>query len=209
MSRSARRREFANTIVERCASTSSRIAASTCGHTDPDPDSVARSDRSSTGTVTRMSNRLPLGGATMLTGRVPARKRATSSRGRTVADSPMRCTGAAVSSSRRSSDSARCAPRFVPASAWISSTMTVSTPRSVSRAADVSMRNSDSGVVMRISGGCATSERRSAGSVSPERTPTLTSGTSRPWAAAVRAMPTSGARRLRSTSTPSAFSGER
>ena len=39
MSRSARRREFANTIVERCASTSSRIAASTCGHTEPDPDS--------------------------------------------------------------------------------------------------------------------------------------------------------------------------
>ena len=65
----------------------------------------------------------------------------------------MRCAGAAVSSSSRSSDRARCAPRFVPASAWISSTMTVSTPRSVSRAADVSMRNRDSGVVMRISGG--------------------------------------------------------
>ena len=71
------------------------------------------------------------------------------------------------------------------------------------------MRKSDSGVVMRISGGCVTSLRRSAGGVSPDRTPTDTSGTSRPWAAAVRAMPTRGARRLRSTSTPSAFSGER
>ena len=38
--RSARRREFAKTIVDRCASTSSRIAASTCGHTEPEPDSV-------------------------------------------------------------------------------------------------------------------------------------------------------------------------
>jgi hypothetical protein len=99
-------------------------------------------------------------------------------------------------------------PRFVPASAWISSTMTVSTPVSVSRAADVSMRNSDSGVVMRISGGRCTSERRSAGVVSPDRTPTVTSGVSPPSAAAVRAMPMSGARRLRSTSTPSALSGE-
>ena len=53
----------------------------------------------------------------------------------------------------RSSDSARCAPRFVPATAWTSSTMTVSTPRSASRACDVSIRNSDSGVVIRMSGG--------------------------------------------------------
>ena len=71
-------------------------------------------------------------------------------------------------------------PRLVPASAWISSTMTVSTPRSVSRAAEVSMRKSDSGVVMRMSGGCVTRARRSAGGVSPERTPTDTSGTLEP-----------------------------
>ena len=39
------------------------------------------------------------------------------------------------SASSRSSESARCAPRFVAASAWISSTITSATPRSVSRAA--------------------------------------------------------------------------
>ena len=38
--------------------------------------------------------------------------------------------GPARSASRRSSDSARCAPRLLPASACTSSTMTVSTPRS-------------------------------------------------------------------------------
>ena len=69
--RSASRREFANTMVERCSSTSSRIASSTCGHTEPAPVSPARSDRSSTGTVTRRSNFLPDGGATIDTGRTP------------------------------------------------------------------------------------------------------------------------------------------
>ncbi len=52
--------------------------------------------------------------------------------------------------------SARCAPRLVGASAWISSTITASTSRSVSRACDVSIRYSDSGVVMRRSGGWRT-----------------------------------------------------
>ena len=42
----------------------------------------------------------------------PPRNRATSSSGRCVADSPIRCTPCAISS-RRSSDSARCAPRLV------------------------------------------------------------------------------------------------
>ncbi len=41
-----------------------------------------------------------------------------------------------------------------PASACTSSTMTVSTLRSASRACEVSSRNSDSGVVIRMSGGC-------------------------------------------------------
>ena len=60
-------------------------------------------------------------------GVTPPRNCATSSSGRTVADSPMRCSVRPVSVSSRSSDSARCAPRLVGASAWISSTMTVST----------------------------------------------------------------------------------
>ena len=55
-----------------------------------------------------------------------------------VADSPMRCTGPAdaadaTKASKRSSDNARCAPRLLPASAWISSMMTVRTVFSIVR----------------------------------------------------------------------------
>ena len=100
------------------------------------------------------------------------------------------------------------APRFVAATAWISSTITVSTPASVSRAALVSMRKRDSGVVIKMSGGSRSSSRRSAEVVSPERTPTVMAGTGIPSRFAVWVMPTRGERRLRSTSTPSAFSGE-
>ena len=70
----------------------------------------------------------------------PPRKRATSSSGRCVADRPIRWGGWLVISSSRSSESARWAPRLVGARAWISSTMTTSTPASVSRADDVSIR---------------------------------------------------------------------
>ena len=71
--------------------------------------------------------------------------------------------GGSSSSSSRSSDRARWAPRLVPATAWTSSTITVSTPRSASRACEVSIRNSDSGVVISTSGGGVASRRRSAG----------------------------------------------
>ena len=60
--------------------------------------------------------------------------------GRWVADSPMRCGGRSQMASSRSRLRARWAPRLVGASAWISSTMTASTPRSVSRALDVNIR---------------------------------------------------------------------
>ena len=56
-------------------------------------------------------------------------------------------------SARRSSEIARCAPRFVPATACTSSTITVSMPRRISRPWEVRRRNSDSGVVIRMSGG--------------------------------------------------------
>ena len=49
-------------------------------------------------------------------------------------------SGAARARSRRSRLRARWAPRFVPAIAWTSSTMTCSTPRRTSRAALVSIR---------------------------------------------------------------------
>ena len=63
-------------------------------------------------------------------GRSPTSSRPTVSIGRCVADSPMRAGRSSHSASRRSSVSARCAPRLSRATAWISSTMTVSTVRS-------------------------------------------------------------------------------
>lgn len=86
--------------------------------------------------------------------------------------------------------------------------MTVCTPVRVWRAAEVSIKNNDSGVVISTSGGWLTSWRRSAGGVSPERTPTLIWGAGRPWRSASRVSPASGVRRLRSTSTANALSGD-
>ncbi len=146
--------------------------------------------------------------AMMPTGWGPPRKRAISSGGRTVADRPMRCAGRGNSSSSRSSDRARWVPRFWPAKEWISSTITVSTVRSVSRTALVSIRYSDSGVVMRMSGGLVRRRRRSAGVVSPVRMPTAIGAAGTPSSAAAAVMPARGRRRLRSTSAPRALSGE-
>ncbi len=86
--------------------------------------------------------------------------------------------------------------------------ITVSTLPRISRAWLVSIRNSDSGVVIKMSGGVVVSLRRSAGLVSPLRSPTVTSDRLVPRRSAVWRMPASGARRLRSTSTASALSGE-
>jgi hypothetical protein len=97
---------------------------------------------------------------------------------------------------------------LVPATACTSSTITVVTSVRDSLAAEVSMRNSDSGVVIRMSGGLLISSRRRAGDVSPERTPTEMFGTGEPSRSATRVMPISGVDRLRSTSTASALSGE-
>ncbi len=163
---------------------------------------------SAIGTTTSRSHSLVDGGCTTVTGRPPARNRATSSTGRTVAESPTRWAGRSSRASRRSRLSARWAPRLVPATACTSSRITVSTPASDSRALEVSRRNRDSGVVISTSLGRRAKSRRSAGEVSPERTATLTSGGSRPSRAAAWPMPTSGERRLRSTSTARAFIGE-
>ena len=86
--------------------------------------------------------------------------------------------------------------------------MTVSTPRSESRACEVSSRNSDSGVVIRMSGGVRRNRRRSSAGVSPERMPTVRSGLGQ--AEPGGGVPDAGqrARRLRSTSTASAFIGD-
>ena len=92
-------------------------------------------------------------------GPTPPRKRAIVSSGRCVALRPIRCGGVGALARRRRGAraapgvSARCAPRFEPAIAWTSSTITCSTPRRTSRAWLVSIRYSDSGVVIRMSGG--------------------------------------------------------
>ena len=231
VSRSAVRLPLVKTSVERPFFTVSYTCCSTCGQIEepagasavsvsvPGParrGSVAAavpgggpgSAMSSTGSRTVTSQRFSAGGATTVTGRSPPRKAATRSIGRTVADSATRCTSRPTSASRRSRLRARWLPRLVPATAWISSTITVSTPVSVCCAELVSMRYSDSGVVIRMSGGRRSSAARSLDVVSPERTPIVTSARGVPSRSAASLIPVSGARRLRSTSTPSAFSGE-
>jgi hypothetical protein len=206
-------------MVDWCAEIRSKTCSSTCGQIDAcrggpaaDPDVsisvLASSAMSSTGTTTLRSHCLVNFGCTTDTGRSPPRKRATSSTGRTVADRPIRWAGLGSRASSRSSVSARCAPRLVPATACTSSTMTVSTPRNDSRPWDVSSRNSDSGVVISTSDGLVANLRRSLAGVSPDRTATSTSIGASPSRRAVSRMPISGARRLRSTSTASAFSGD-
>ncbi len=86
--------------------------------------------------------------------------------------------------------------------------MTVSTPANPSRALEVSTRNRDSGVVIRTSGGREANARRSRAGVSPVRTPTVTGDNDSPDASASSAIPAKGRRRLRSTSTAKAFSGD-
>ncbi len=143
--RSASRRELANTMVDRCEATRSTTRSSTCGQIEvrrsspaaepsTSPVEAPSEAMSSTGTTTERSTVFCDGGCTTVTGREPPRNVATSSTGRTVAERPMRCAGCSSSASRRSSESARCAPRLVPATACTSSTITVSTPRSASRA---------------------------------------------------------------------------
>jgi hypothetical protein len=221
--RSASRREFTKTSVEVWA----RIRSSSRGYiagqiecrasgspaAGPDSTSSGRgrpsSAMSSTGTTTSRSSCLRTPASTTVTGRGwgpsrPPRKRATSSCGRWVAERPMRWGAGRPPRrtrwSRRSRERARWAPRLVAATPWISSTMTTSAVASVSRADDVSMRYSDSGVVTRTSGGWRTRSRRSAPGVSPVRAATRTGGRLRPRRSPSRAMPVSGPRRLRSTS---------
>ena len=110
------------------AGAANSVRSSSSGVSPPSPD------RSRPGGVCTVADTVAAGTA------APPRNRATSSRGRCVADSPIRCSLRPARCSSRSSDSARCAPRLVGTSAWISSTMTVSTLRSASRALEVNSR---------------------------------------------------------------------
>ena len=140
----------------------------------------------------------------------PTSSRATRSIGRWVADSPIRWSGlAAATCSSRSRVRARCEPRLFPATAWISSTITVLAAASMARLRSaVSSRYSDSGVVIRKSGGCFSIAARSAAAVSPVRTATRIVGAVSPSSAAVSAISASGRSRFCWMSTASAFSGD-
>ena len=145
--------------VERCA----RTSWSSSGHRRPDAGALGPCGRGAAAepvgrladlrhvlhrdddldlhrlTVTRVDDRDGPGSV----GREPAEEPRGSPRA--VAASPRgRSAGAGSSRSPRvaRADTARCAPRFVAAIACISSTMTQRTLRRISRARDVSMRNS-------------------------------------------------------------------
>jgi hypothetical protein len=140
---------------------------------------------------------------------VPVRKRATSSIGFCVADSPMRTSGRPASASSRCNDSARCAPRLFGASAWISSTMTVRVVASILRPdLLVSRMYSDSGVVTTMCGGRLRMLSRSACGVSPVRTSVRISTSGWPSRSSSARMPASGASRFLRMSLDSAFSGD-
>ena len=141
--------------------------------------------------------------------RCPVRKLATASIGFCVADRPMRCGGVGVKAARRSSDSARCEPRLVPATAWISSTITERTVDSILRPESlVSSRYSDSGVVTRIWGARFRIATRSACAVSPVRTIARISKVGTPSLSSSARMPVSGSSRFLWMSFDSALSGE-
>ena len=86
----------------------------------------------------------------------------------------------------RSRLNARCAPRFVSAIEWISSTMTQRMLGRICLAALVRSRNSDSGVVIRMSGGCRSICRRSRVGVSPVRMATVIGDCFRPIRSAAK-----------------------
>ena len=86
--------------------------------------------------------------------------------------------------------------------------MTVSTVASRARAFDVRSKNNDSGVVIRMSAASRRKRARSLAGVSPVRMAMAGMVTETPCDCAIFTTPARGARRLRSTSTASAFSGE-
>ncbi len=138
------------------------------------------------------------------------RKRAASAGGSTVADRPIRCSLRPHRASRRSSERARWAPRLLPTRAWISSTMTCSQlaedgPPAVRGEQEVERL----GVVMRRCGGCFEDPRALAGRSS--RRCAGRCGSSAAGVPRRRRRPRCRAAalcRLRSTSAPSALSGE-
>ncbi len=147
--------------------------------------------------------------------RAPTRRRAATSMGRTVAESPMRCgrgrPDETTRSSSRSTESARWAPRLSGATAWISSRITVRTRASERRPdSEVSRMKSDSGVVTSTCGGRLLAFCRSAAGVSPVRTAARRSSAAGPKPSSTASAPISamGCSRFLWMSLERALSGE-
>lgn len=113
------------------------------------------------------------------------------------------------SASSRISDRLRCEPRLLPATAWISSTITVRVVDSIARPeSDDSNTYSDSGVVTRMCGGRFLTALRSCCVVSPVRTAAWISGAAVPESRRACAIPASGSSRFTRMSLDSALSGD-
>ena len=126
--------------------------------------------------------------------RAPPRNRATSSTGRTVADSPIRCAGRSSSASSRSRRQRQVRAALGRRRPRAPRRRSPSRRRAAPRGPrEVSSRNSDSGVVMRMSGGVR-GERAGARRPGCRRcaSPTVMSGTGRPSRA--RGLPDAGQR---------------
>ncbi len=78
-----------------------------------------------------------------------------------MAERPIRTKLEGLFASSRSSSKAKNTPRLFPQTAWISSTITCVIPRRISLARLVNIKWSDSGVVIRMSGGFRTNLARS------------------------------------------------
>ena len=211
--RSAWRRVLTNTSVVRCSLTS--CARRSYSWIQTSPDITASSGAAGISSCRSRSRAWPE--STMVQSAVPSalrffvptRKRATSSMGFCVAERPTRVSFLPASDSSRSRVSARCAPRLLPAMAWISSTITVRVVASICRPDSEPMRMySDSGVVTTMCGGRLTLCRRSCCGVSPVRTKVRMPGSGSPSSRSSALIPASGASRLRLMSLESALRGD-
>ena len=137
--RSAMLRVLTNTSVVRWlvtwAAIMSRICA-VCSAVGTAPSSSSGSSRARSSRLRWPESTIAQRGVPSALSRswpAPTSSRAIASIGRWVADRPTRCTGCPATCASRSRVRVRCEPRLFPATAWISSTITVRALRSMAR----------------------------------------------------------------------------
>ena len=134
----------------------------------------------------------------------PTSSRATVSIGRSVADRPTRCTGSATTCASRSRVRARCEPRLSGHRVDLVHDHRPDGARHGPAPLRRHHQDSDSGVVIRMSGGCLSMAARSAAAVSPVLTATAIGRRGQPGPAA-DTISRSGASRFCWMSVASAF----